>query len=367
MAWQCNVTRIAAPTGNEGQRARWMAAQFAACGWTAVEIDSTGNVIARQPHGAATRAPARDIWCVAHLDTVFDDAAPLVHRAGTRLTGPGICDNGRGLAALLAIAGALQAHPIPALDDLVLIASVGEEGRGDLRGMRALLVPARAQPRAVIAIDGAGDDRIVHLSVGSKRLRIVCRGPGGHSWAHAGAPNPVHVISRIAAALDAVVVPRTPRSSLAVTRIGGGESINSIPRDAWMEVDVRSTSGDVLAALVQTVTDTVARQMRTAAPDTLTHEIIPIGDRPCGFVPAEHPVVSAAAAATRTVGVRPQLAMGSTDASIPMALGIPAIAVGAGGSGGGTHTPDEWYDDTDGVRGLHRLLHLLVGVSASVR
>jgi tripeptide aminopeptidase len=369
LEWQCGVTRIAAPTGAEAERAGWMAAQFARVGWGDVRIDDTGNVIARRRGANASHAA---VWCCSHLDTVFDDPAPHVQINGTRLTGPGIGDNGRGLAALLALGDTIHATALPLPYEVVLACTVGEEGLGDLRGMRALMRDATPVPHAVIAIDGAGDDRIVHTALGSTRLRVTVRGPGGHSWADYGVANPVHAAAAMVSALHAVLLPREPRTTLTVSRMSGGESINSIPRAAWFDVDVRSTSADVLADVERTLRQAVARIERSEnnrrAADTapLVTTIDALGNRPSGALSEESALVRIARQATTAIGATPKLATGSTDASIPIALGIPAIAIGAGGRGGGAHTPHEWYDDDGGVRGLQRAL-LIVAAAAGLR
>jgi acetylornithine deacetylase/succinyl-diaminopimelate desuccinylase-like protein len=345
-----------------------MAQQFRVLGWTDVRTDLRGNVIARRPSGAHDAArPA--VWCCAHLDTVFTDPAPQVTRDGAALRGPGIGDNGRGLAALLALADALHGTGLTTPHEIILACTVGEEGLGDLRGMKQLMDDATPAPHAVIAIDGAGDDRIVTTALGSLRWRISFAASGGHSWADFGAPNPVHAAAAVAAALQALTLPREPRTTLTVARIGGGETINSIPRDGWLEVDMRSLSAGVLADLDRTLRETVARVERTengrrlpgSAP--LTSEVTLLGSRPCGALREDAPLVRLAQQATRAVGITPRLATGSTDASVPIARGIPAIAIGAGGRGGGTHTPEEWYDDTNGVRGLERALRIVVAAA----
>jgi tripeptide aminopeptidase len=366
LAWQCAVTRIAAPTGHEDARGAWLASEFASIGWTHVTIDSVGNVLARRPvHDQAHGLAATEVWCCAHLDTVFSYPAPIVTQDGARLLGPGIGDNGRGLAALLAIGHAMQAAGMYPPHDVVLIGTVGEEGLGDLRGMKHLLRDGVQLPHAVIAIDGAGDDRIVHAALGSSRYRVTYTGAGGHSWADFGVANPVHAVSALASALQAVSLPREPRTTLTVARIGGGESINSVPREGWLEVDMRSQSATVLTSLERTLHETAGRiervenSRRTPGSVPLTVEVTLLGQRPCGALQSDAPLVRIAERATRDVGGRPQLAMGSTDASVPIARGIPAIAIGAGGRGGNTHTPDEWYDDTHGTRGLERALRII--------
>ena len=369
LAWQCEVTRVPAPTGQEGARGAWMRERFFALGWTDVQVDSAGNVIARRPSSPAVQAAGRAVWCCAHLDTVFADAAPVVTQDGVRLQGPGIGDNGRGLAALLAIADALQDGALHTPREIVLACTVGEEGLGDLRGMKQLMRDASPPPHAVIAIDGAGDDRIVHSALGSTRWRITFRSDGGHSWADFGVVNPVHAATALAVTLQAVQLPREPRTSLTIARIGGGESINSIPRDGWIEVDIRSLGATVLQDLERTLRESVARiekgenARRTAGSAPLASSIEQLGNRPCGSMADDAPLVRIAEQATRAIGATPRLATGSTDASVPIAMGIPAIAVGAGGRGGGTHTPAEWYDDTHGARGLQRVLRIVTAAA----
>ena len=367
LAWQRDVTRIAAPTGSEATRGTWMADQFRLIGWSDVRVDDAGNVIARRSRARRDdTSPRRDVWCCAHLDTVFSDLSPVVSQIGSRLEGPGIGDNGRGLAALLAIGNALYSADVHAAADIVLACTVGEEGLGDLRGMKALMRDASPTPHAIIAIDGAGDDRIVNAALGSTRWRIAYSGSGGHSWADFGVANPVHAVTALAAALQAVMLPREPRTTLTIARVGGGESINSIPRDGWLEVDIRSQSDSVLTSLERTLRETVtriersenARRSPNSAP--LSSAVTQLGSRPCGSLSDDAPLVRIAEHETRAIGARPRLAIASTDASVPIALGIPAIAIGAGGQGGGAHTPDEWYDDTNGVRGLQRALRILV-------
>jgi acetylornithine deacetylase/succinyl-diaminopimelate desuccinylase-like protein len=368
LAWQCDLTRVAAPTGQERARGAWMRDRFVALGWTDVRTDSVGNVIARR-RGAASETHHAAVWACAHLDTVFDDPAPQVTQHGSRLEGPGIGDNGRGLAALLAIADALHAADVQASRDIVLACTVGEEGLGDLRGMKQLMRDAVPAPHAVIAIDGAGDDRIVHSALGSTRWRITFSGAGGHSWADFGVVNPVHAAAALAAALQGVLLPRAPRTTLTVARIGGGESINSIPRESWIEVDVRSLGASVLQDMERTLRQAVERiekgenNRRASGTAPLVSRVEQLGNRPCGSLPDDAPLVRLAERETRAIGGTPRRATGSTDASVPIALGIPAIAIGAGGTGGGAHTPAEWYDDTHGTRGLQRALRIVVAAA----
>jgi tripeptide aminopeptidase len=363
LAWQAAVTRIGAPTGAEGARGAWMADQFRAIGWDDITVDAVGNVLARR---AGPPSPGGEVWCVAHLDTVFADVGPVeVTAEDGRLRGPGICDNGRGLAALLAIADALVAAEVETARDVVMIATVGEEGLGDLRGMQHALTSAATPPAAVIAIDGSGDDRIVHCALGASRWRITIEGPGGHSWADHGTVNPVAAAATMAHHLTAMPLPREPRTTLTVTGIGGGESINSIPRAAWVDVDLRSLGRDALRdaerGLHQVVREAERREhgRRALGTPTLTVRVTEIGRRPTGMIPSAAPLVQLAQRVTASHGLTPKLASGSTDASVAIARGIPAIAIGAGGLGGGMHTRDEWYDDRDGVRGVIRALEII--------
>ena len=373
LSWQREVTCVAAPTGSESRRAEWMASAFHSVGWRDQTIDAAGNLIVRrggEPSVNGTERERGAVWCCAHLDTVFDDAIPKVTTSGARVSGPGISDNGRGLAALLALADAIHTSGLPLSRELVFVCTVGEEGRGDLRGMKQLMRDMQVPPAAVIAIDGVGDDRIVTTALGASRWRITCAGPGGHSWADFGVVNPVQAIGAITSALHAIPLPRSPRTTLSVTRIGGGESINSIPRSAWLEVDIRSLSEAVLTDLARALRDAVQRVerqlngQRVGGDSLLSCSITQCGARPGGSLHEDAPLVQIAKQATRAAGVFPRLATGSTDASVPISLGIPAIAIGAGGSGGGTHTPDEWYEDVHGVRGLQRALRIIAGAAA---
>ena len=286
-----------------------------------------------------------------------------------RLAGPGIADNARGLAALLAMAAVLRQTALPLARPVTFVATVGEEGAGDLRGAKHLFEDPSFRPDAFVAVDGAGADRVVHRALGSRRLRAVYRGPGGHSWASFGVANPAHAVGIATAGIAGLPLPTAPRCTASVVRIGGGSALNTIPQDAWLELDLRSESEDALEAMYGGVTqalakalDTVNRQ-RTAGTPSLTLEIVPLGTRPSGETPAAHPLVRAAVAATRLIGRTPELAAASTDANVTIARGVPGIALGGGGRGGDPHLPSEWYDNTGGPDGLYRLL--LVALAAT--
>lgn len=348
------VTAIAAPTGHEGARGRWLADRFHELR-LAPTTDAVGNVTAVTP---AADVHAQRVVVAAHLDTVFAaDTVLDVRDDGERLSGPGISDNARGLAGLLAIARALHAAGWPTRQPLALVGTVGEEGAGDLRGVKHYIARSAERTAAFIALDGAGAARIINAGVGSRRLRVTFRGAGGHSWSDWGAPNTIHAAGRAIAALSALKLPTAPRTTLSVGRIGGGTSINAIPGEAWFELDLRSEALSPLQELESAVRQEIERARQAEArarPLDVTIDVF--GDRPAGRTADTHPLVQSAVAATRAIGLTAELASSSTDANVPMAAGIPAIAIGAGGDAGGTHTLREWYDNRGGTAGLERAL-----------
>jgi tripeptide aminopeptidase len=365
VAHMCAATRIAAPTGEEAARGRWLADRFGELGLRS-EVDGVGNVAAISP---AAQPDAPRVVLASHLDTVFAaDTSLQIVRDGARISAPGISDNSRGLAGLLAVARALAAADWPLRVPVAFVGTVGEEGTGDLRGAKHYMAARRGSTGAFIALDGAGSTRIIHAGVGSRRLRVTFRGPGGHSWSDWGLPNAAHAAGRAIAALAALPLTDEPRTTLTVARLGGGTSINAIPAEAWIEIDLRSEAAAPLAAL-ETATRAAlqaAAQRESTSEHTLSSEIAVIGDRPPGATPASDPLVRIAEAATRAIGGTPQLASSSTDANVAMAMEIPAIAIGAGGNAGGTHTLGEWYDNEHGALGIERALLIVLG-AAGVR
>ena len=364
---QVELAEIPAPTGDEGERGARVARQLRAAGLSDVHVDDAGNVLGQRSGRSGAEAPV--VVC-AHLDTVFPRDTPLaVRRDGGRLVGPGIGDNGRGLAVMLALAQELDGRRVRTRRPVLFAATTGEEGAGDLRGAKALFAGRAADAHAAVILDGAGDVRVVHCALGARRLRITFSGPGGHSWAAFGVPNPVHAAGLATARLAAIPLPAAPRTTLSVTRIGGGLSVNAIPEEAWLEVDLRSTS----ATLLDRVATEVALAAQAAKEEEESHRargtpplalrITRIGERPCGEVPPGHRLVQCAYEATRLVGREPLAATASTDANVPIGLGIPAVAIGAGGRGGGAHTLAEWYDNTDGALGVARALTLITAVA----
>jgi tripeptide aminopeptidase len=362
---QVAVSEIAAPTGEEQRRAAWVAKRFAGLGLAAIQSDAAGNVIGRR-RGSR---PGPSVAVCAHLDTVFPrGTAVRVRQDGDLLLGPGIGDNGRGLAAMLALAEEIDGIRLRTERPIDFVATTGEEGTGDLRGAKAFF-RGRDDVAAAIALDGAGDERIVHRGLGSRRYRIVFRGPGGHSWAAFGVVNPVHAAGAAIAKLASIIVPREPRTTLSVGRVGGGIAVNAIADEAWLEVDLRSTTVRMLDRYEREIrlavrgAEVEENARRVTSSPALSCAIEMIGDRPCGDVPADHPLVLSAIDATRLIGREPELATASTDANVPISLGVPAIAIGAGGRGGDAHTAGEWFDNTSGTVGLARALTIVVAAA----
>lgn len=357
---QIEVARIAAPTGGECLRARWVAARFAEIGVRAT-LDEAGNVVARAA-GAYAGAPV--VVC-AHLDTVFPADTRLdMRREGNRLVGPGICDNGRGLAVMLAVARVIERCGAAFARPVEFVATTGEEGAGDLHGAKHYLARS-VRPCAVIALDGAGDERIVNTALGSRRFRVSYHGSGGHSWAAYGTPNPVHAAARAATGLASLRFGDAGRSTLTVSRIGGGMAINSIPETAWLEIDARSTSETTLAWFereTRALAEASAgeeNQRRSPGTPAMTFRIERVGDRPPGETAVDQPLVVAALETTRLIGRDPELATASTDANAAMAAGVPAIAIGGGGRGGDAHSSREWFDNRGATAGVERVLTIV--------
>src|SRR5437762_755888 len=365
LARQAALSAIPAPTGAEGRRAAHLAELFREIGLSDVSIDHAGNVQGWFARNGDTSAGP--VVVAAHLDTVFGAEVDVaVERRGQRLEGPGISDNARGLAALVAVAEAMVAARVPAARPILFAATVGEEGSGDLRGVKHLLNGKRetgnGKPVAFIALDGAGLDRVIHRALGSKRYQVTFRGPGGHSWAAFGVANPANAVGRAVALLADLPTQQAPRTTCAVVRLGGGTGLNSIPQEAWLDLDLRSEDPRALSQLDVTVRAALERaaddenRRRTAGSPPLRAEIRLLGDRPSGMTPRAHPLVQAAVAANRALGRDAELASASTDANVPIALGIPAIALGAGGKPGDAHPATEGYENVEGALGIIRAL-----------
>jgi tripeptide aminopeptidase len=378
LARQATLSAIPAPTGSEGARGARVAEMLGEAGLRDVGIDDIGNIRGWFV-GAQHAAPLHD-GCVvlsAHLDTVFGPELDVsVSRNGPRLEGPGISDNARGLAALVTVGEALVRARVTTQRPVLFAATVGEEGSGDLRGVRYLIdgdAPrgAAIRPSAFIALDGAGIERIVHRALGARRYRVTFQGPGGHSWAAFGVANPAHAVGRAVDLIARIPARGAPRTAHSVVRLGGGTGLNSIPQACWFDVDLRSEDpralerldAEVQAAVAQALTDENRNRVPGTAP--LTVDVRRVGDRPSGLTPRTHPLVQTAVAATRAVGHDHQLACASTDANVPIALGVPAVALGAGGRAGDAHLPTEWYENDKGALGIVRALLVTVAMAVA--
>jgi tripeptide aminopeptidase len=366
---QIRITEIPAPPFHEGVRAAYMKKLFAAAGLR-VEMDGTGNVI-----GEYASTSQDIVMLTAHLDTVFPAGTNVtVKREGGRLLAPGISDNGSGLAALVVIARALREAKIKPNNTILFVADVGEEGEGNLRGIRALVETYKKQLKYVIALDGSATEYVTTAALASRRVEIAVTGPGGHSWSDFGMPNPIHALGRGIARFVAARVPESPRTSFNIGEIEGGTSVNSIPSRALMKVDLRSESETELAKLETFLRDSIqsgideemaAARDRGMAGSTsmLDMKISVLGVRPAGELPENSPLLAALLAADTRLGNRSRRERSSTDANIPLSVGIPAISLGAGGRSGGAHTIEEWYDPTNRELGLQRVALTLLAVA----
>ncbi len=376
MDWQSELVAIPAPPFGEQARSAWLAARFHAAGLSNVQTDEVGNVTGTLP---ATDLPADSTGPVvilsAHLDTVFPADTPINPVLdGDLLAAPGASDNGAGVAGMLAIVQALVEAKVELRAPIIFLGNVGEEGEGDLRGVRHFYSqPALAgRIAAHIVLDGAGTDTVVTQALGSRRFQVTVNGPGGHSFTDAGTANPIVALSTALAQLAEVALPEEPRTTLNIGTIRGGTSVNSIPESARAAVDLRSTdSAELLrleVVLHRAVEDAVAhwndraKDMANNGARPLTYNIVKIGDRPAAALPGDSPVLEALRAVDRHLRLRTDLRLGSTDANIPLSIGVPALSMGAGGEGGGAHTQAEWYSAKDRETGLRRVLLFLLAV-----
>jgi tripeptide aminopeptidase len=371
--WQMELARIPAPPFGEMARAEWLRERFRELGLEDVRLDEAGNVF-----GTHAGAGAQAVALSAHLDTVFPAGTPLnIRQQGSRLYGPGVSDNGAGVAALLGVASALHAARIPHTLPIVFIGNVGEEGEGDLRGMRHIFSHAPWQHAIAynLVLDGAGCDTIVAEALGSRRFEVIVRGPGGHSWSDFGAPNPIMVLGKAIHALSQTPLPASPKAVFNVGVIRGGTSVNSIPESASMRVDIRSTSmaemERIETALRLAVDKAIEEESRATEkrvpsqrfPFGLSAEIVGIGDRPAGELPPGAHILPVLRAVDAQLGIVAQIQRASTDANIPLSLGREALAIGGGGTGGGAHTLQEWFDGNGRELGLRRILLTLLALA----
>jgi acetylornithine deacetylase/succinyl-diaminopimelate desuccinylase-like protein len=371
--WQMEMARIAAPPFGESARGVWLAEKFRELGLDDVRVDDVGNVFGVHPGYGK-----RYIALSAHIDTVFPAGTPLnIRQQGSRLYGPGVSDNGAGVTALLAMAALLRSVRMRHAMPFLFIGNVGEEGEGDLRGMRHIFATPRWKDAIAysIVLDGAGSDTIVAEALGSRRFEVIVRGPGGHSWSDFGAPNPIVILGRAIESFCQTPVPATPKSTFNIGVIRGGTSVNSIPESASMRVDLRSTSPKELERLERALrvcldqaleAEQRAVESRGAGqrkPHSVSSEVVVIGDRPAGELEPGARILQVVRAVDAYLGNAAQIQRASTDANIPLSLGREAVAIGGGGSGGGAHTLQEWFDCSGREVGLKRILLTMLALA----
>ncbi len=363
---QMELAKIPAPPFGEHERAEWLRQRFVELGLTDVHLDEIGNVIGLRP-GTESK-PKKVLAVTAHIDTVFPEGTPMkVRREGDRLFGPGISDNAAGLTGLLALAEALKAANVNTQMPIVFIGNVGEEGEGDVRGMRHLFGDSGWADaiQYTLVLDGAGTDSIVTQALGSKRFLITVNGPGGHSWSDFGIPNPIVALARAIDDFSRITVPTDPKTTFNIGLISGGTSVNSIPETASMKVDLRSASAEEIAKLekqlrnsldVAIMETSISSKRRRDGSPVLSYEMKLIGNRPAAELKPNSRLLAVVQAVDLQLGNSARLQRASTDANIPLSMGKEAVAIGAGGTGGGAHTLHEWFDASDRELGLKRIL-----------
>jgi acetylornithine deacetylase/succinyl-diaminopimelate desuccinylase-like protein len=365
------ITEVPAPPFKEEKRARVFADLLKQSGLSDVQTDPEGNVIGlRKGTGNGSM-----IAIAAHLDTVFPEGTSVkVRREGTRLFAPGVGDDTRALAVLLEIVRAMDAARMQTASDILFIGNVGEEGEGDLRGMKYLFQKGtyKDKIKMFISLDpfGTGNDVTIG-GVGSKRFKVIFRGPGGHSFGSFGLVNPAYALGNAVAKLSKMQVPSNPKTTFNVGVIGGGTSVNSIPFESWMDVDIRSEQREELNRTIDNFTRLMheaadeENHARSTSQGRIEVEVKLIGDRPFGQVAMNSPIVQTASAVIQAFGLNPTFGMSSTDSNVPMSMGIPAITLESGGNGGRNHTLDEWIDVEKGasVRGIEIAMGVLVSLA----
>jgi tripeptide aminopeptidase len=371
--WQLEVAAIPAPPFGEERRAEWLATKFKELGLKSVGADAVGNVLGVLP------GTGQAVSISAHMDTVFPAGTSLNPRAEAgRLYGPGISDNAAGATALLAIAAAFVRFRLPHSSPLLFVANVGEEGEGDLRGMRHLFFESDWKDKisASVIIDGAGTDTIIADALGSRRFEVTVEGPGGHSWTDFGAPNPIVALGRAIQFFSETRVPASPKTTFNVGVISGGTSVNSIPESASMRVDIRSSSVFEIERLEMELRRAVDHAVQVEqehnnssgdSDEKLSSVVKVIGNRPAGELDRKSRILQLARAVDSHIGNSSHIQRASTDANIPISLKREAIALGGGGRGGGAHTLQEWFDPSGRELGLQRILLLVLALASGKR
>jgi acetylornithine deacetylase/succinyl-diaminopimelate desuccinylase-like protein len=345
------ICEVPAPTFEEEKRAEYFARLFQKMGFKP-SVDDAGNVeIPIHKNGKPRMVLS------AHLDTVFPFDEIRVKREGTMLRAPGISDDSAGLAAMYILARAFHETKFASRGSLTLLATVGEEGLGNLRGVKHFFERSASKVDAFISLDGCDSERLVTSGLASKRVRVYFRGPGGHSWGDAGTPNPIHASGEFLGRIHRLVLPADPKTAINVGVISGGTSINAIPTEVSMDIDMRSESADSLKALDEFVKGALSES--TYVNGSIATESKILGERPSGSISPDHDLVRISVASNKRFSMLAKLDVGSTDSNIPFSLGIPAITLGVGGRSGKIHTPEEWYDVKGADKGLKRTALLL--------
>jgi tripeptide aminopeptidase len=363
------LTEIPAPPFMESERGAVYLEKLQELGLESVEIDAVGNVMGIRPGGEGPL-----LVVAAHLDTVFPEGTDVrVRRAGTRLSAPGIGDDTAGLAVLLAVIRAMDAAGIQTAGDILFVGGVGEEGPGDLRGMKHLFLegPYSNQIEGFVSVEGGRQVDITNAALGSKRYRVTFSGPGGHSYNAFGLVSPAFAMGNAIRKLSALEVSEDPKTTFNVGVIGGGTSVNSIPFESWMEVDIRSEEReqleDVAETFLELMYEAVAEEneTRSTGQGRIELRVDIIGDRPLGEISLDTPLVENTAASFRAFGIEPTYSRSSTDSNIPISLGIPAVTIDRGGMGGRSHSLDEWVDvEKPGtVKGIQVVLTTILAIS----
>jgi tripeptide aminopeptidase len=361
---QIRICEVEAPPFQETKRGELYAGLLREAGLKNIRVDAEGNVIAERP-GANARP---NVVVSAHLDTVFPRGTNVkVRRDGYVLRGPGVGDDCRGLADLVAVARALNKAGVTTPGTITFVGTVGEEGLGDLRGVKRLFNETlKDKVDRFVSIDGEGLG-VTHIAIGSMRFRVTFKGPGGHSFGSFGIVNPIHALGRAMARIADFQAPSSPRTTFNVGRIGGGTSINAIASEAWMEVDLRSGDMASLRTLEkqfrQAVNDAVTQENARWNSSALTVSIDTVGMRPAGRLPSSAPIVQAAISVSKALNLPLSFSEGSTDANLPLSLGIPSVTIDAGGRGSGAHTENETYDATDAWKGTQRAILLTIALA----
>ncbi|MFV9507287.1 MAG: M20/M25/M40 family metallo-hydrolase [Oscillochloridaceae bacterium umkhey_bin13] len=351
------IQQVPAPTFDEAERSAFVFDRLHALGLVDVSRDILGNVYGRRP--GLVRRPG--LLISAHLDTVFPRETDLRLRyEGERVYGPGLGDNSTGLAGLIHVAQAMQRHDLPNQGDIWFVANIGEEGLGDLRGMRAAVDRLRDQIGRVIVLEGCDFGTLHHQAIGVRRYRIEAHSPGGHSWGNFGTPSAIHALVRLAARITDLAVPRNPRTTFNLGVIEGGTSVNTIAESASMLLDMRSVGTAALDELINQVDRLVAAAANESS--EITWKVTTVGNRPSGVISREHPLVHAAVSAYHWVGAHVSFQQSSTDANIPLSQGIPAVCIGLT-DGGNAHRHDEFILPANLGRGLQALLLLALVAS----